>query len=115
MSQEIIRKYAEFPDGIIKRIAYTYNTVEVEMYCGNSENDFKYETILIKFNEIQEFIMKSIGSSATFAPSEVFIKINDGIILFDFDPIYPIDSLGENPESQFKIKCKEVLYTVVKA
>ena len=117
MIQEIIKKYGVIPDSNVNNISYVYktNTAEIEMYCGNIENDFKYETIQIKFKDVKELILKSPGASAIFAPTEVFIQVKNDIILFDFDPIFDIDSLEENPESLFKIKCKEVSYTVIKA
>ena len=58
---------------------------------------------------------KLIGKNGItdFAPKDVFIKEENGLITFDFFPIDHFDYLEENPSSEFIIKCKEISYEVL--
>lgn len=120
MIKEIINKYGEFSDSWISEIKYTKNhniqgkIIEMILTCANKENDLKYEVINLIFKDIIDFKFLEINKADNFAIGDVLIKIEENIITFDFSPIDYFDYLEENPESNFKIKCKKTEYNFIK-
>ena len=117
MLNEIIKKYGEFPDSWIKNINYFVNDnsriIEITIVCANNQNENKYEIIILCFLDIIEFRFLELHSPDNFATGDVFIKQIEDIITFDFCPIDHFDYLEENPNSNFKIKCKKMDYKYI--
>ncbi|MDN3673027.1 hypothetical protein QWY99_08180 [Flavobacterium branchiarum] len=120
MIQEIIKKYDYFSDAQIKNVSYTYPTgqganVAVQIECCNTQNDYDWELINIVFNDITFVRFIGYGDSIGSVIDMAFIKIEEDEIVFDFFGLFDADNqtLGENPESDFIIRCKKVDYQVI--
>lgn len=122
MLKEILDKYGEFSDSWINEIIYfkknnqkkTIKNIEILMTCANKQNDYIYEVIKLKFIDVFEFKFNEINNGDNFATSDVLVKKEGETILFDFLPIDHFDYLEENPQSDFKIKCRRIEYDFIK-
>lgn len=119
MLNEIIKKYEKFSDALISTISYETSgnrkEVEVTIKCMNSLDDYKWETIKLIFTEILSIrFVENERTSSTLINSALIKKVND-ILIFDFFPmIFGASDLRENKNSDFKIKCKEIKYEILK-
>jgi hypothetical protein len=122
MLKEILDKYGEFSDSWITEIKYSKKNnqinsiriIEILITCANKQNDYTYEVIKLKFIDVFEFKFSEINNGDNFATNDVLLKKEGDTILFDFLPIDHFDYLEENPESNFKIKCKSIEYDFIK-
>lgn len=115
MLDEIIKKYENFSDGKISNINYHHDnnitSVEIILSCMNSLNEYKYEKIKIVFVDVRLVQFYEIENYTSIIINHALITYNNGIILFDFFPlIYKNNEFRENENSNFKIKCKEIVY-----
>jgi hypothetical protein len=82
----------------------------------NSLNDYKWETIILIFNELLSIRFVENEKNSSTLINSALIKYENGILIFDFFPIiFGNLDLRENENSDFKIKCKEIKYQVLKS
>lgn len=116
MIENFIKKYGELSDSIVYEINFKlYNLKEIELilYCANIENSFIYETVKVLLKDVTELSFYENENYNNFSFKDVLIKNEEGIILFDFDPIDHFDYLEESQQSKFKIKFKNLEYMVI--
>lgn len=117
MIKKIIEDYCEFSDSWISEIKLfennSENVFELIIHCANKSKNYSYEKVKFSFTKV--ICYKLIGKKGItdFAPKDVYIKEDNGLITFDFFPIDHFDYLEENPNSEFIIKCKEISYEVL--
>lgn len=111
MINEIINKYEKFSDALISEINYKSSlqtrSVEVIIKCMNSQKDYEWEIIKLKFTDILLFKFSENANSSSTLINSALLKEEDGIIVMDFFPlIFGDHNLKENINSDFIIKCK---------
>lgn len=118
MIEKLIKNYGNLCDSWIDEISIrkeTEDSVEkvviyVGINCANLNDNYKYEKLVLVFNDVMEFVIKDDYSFINLTPKEVFIKSYNGKIVFDFDAIDNFDYLEENKDSNFKIISKEFVF-----
>lgn len=120
MIHEIIKQYQYFSDGVIRNITYSYpieNKINatVQILCSNTQNNYEWELVKIIFYDILFFKFIAHGDSIGSVIDMALIKIENEFIVFDFFGLFNANyqSLEENPESEFVIKCKKIEYEVL--
>ncbi|WP_028888960.1 hypothetical protein [Tenacibaculum ovolyticum] len=115
MIRNVLNKYREFSDSLLVNILYNYNIdnsksyIELTLSCINVENNFSYEKVKLIMKEIEEFILiEPYNADNKMVIKDALLKEENGLIIFDFDPIDHFDYLEENPNSTFKIKSKQI-------
>lgn len=119
MLKDFINTYGQLSDSIITEVKFKVDLsnpiekrMEIKIYCSNIISDFKYEMVKLEFLNISELVFNNNEEFKNFAPKDVFIAKKEDRIVFDFDPIDYLDYLEERPNSNFKIKCKNIYYSM---
>jgi hypothetical protein len=118
MLNEIVKKYGNLSDSLISEIIYYAvdgtRRIEVILDCMNALNDYEYEKMKLTFNYILSIHFSENENQSTTSINSALIANDSGIIVFDFFPLISGEgNLKENENSDFKIKCKEVSYSLV--
>ncbi|WP_418264586.1 hypothetical protein [Flavobacterium faecale] len=118
MIKKIIEDYYEFSDSWISEIKLfennNENVFDLIIHCANKGKNYNYEKVKISFIEVIFYKLIGENGISDFAPKDVYIKEEDGVITFDFFPIDHFDYLEENPNSNFIIKCRKIEFKVLK-
>lgn len=119
MIEEIISKYETFSDALI--LSFTYNngkglpdTLDIVIRCMNKANDHEFEIIKLSFIDIisMRFMLEKNRCSTLIM--DALIKVQDDAITIDFFPqFFSKGDIRENEESDFKVKCKRIEYSLV--
>lgn len=119
MVEEIIEKFGDFHDGLISRIIYERNTddegkIIINLGTRNFQNDFKFENIELVFKDIKSFrLVESFPNSCLIIGNALILR-KDDLITFDFFPIiHDHNDLEVNEQSDFIVKCREILFKIV--
>lgn len=107
-------KYGEFSDSWVSKISIINNQIQLIITCANKVNDYKYETIQLTFNRIESYVINKKHFEDNYVVKDALLKEENGLIIFDFEPLDFFDFLEENKDSTFKIICKEVNYQFLK-
>lgn len=117
MLKDFVNTYGQLSDSIVIEVNFKVDInspdkklLETKIYCSNIISDFQYEIVKIQFLDIINLIFNDTEAFNNFAPKDVFITEKKDEIVFDFDPIDYFDYLEENPNSKFKVKCKNIIY-----
>lgn len=113
MIEKIREIYGEFSDSWISKVEIGKKEISIFITCANKLNNFKYETIKVSFIDTVNYKIDTGKVTDSYAVKDTFIEIENGYILFDFNPIDYYDYLKENDDSKFKIKCKKVAYEFI--
>ncbi|UZO82097.1 hypothetical protein NBT05_06390 [Aquimarina sp. ERC-38] len=113
MIKEIYEKYGEFSDSWIEKIDISKDTVSLTLICANKMNSFKYEKILLELMLLEKIILNKNSYEDIIGIKDLLLKENENYIVMDLDPIDHFDYLKENPQSNFKIWCKDINYKFI--
>ncbi len=118
MINEISNKYENFSDALISEINYNSSiqsrNVEVVIKCMNSQKDYEWETVKLIFKDVLFLKFSENENSSSTLIISAFLKEEKGIIIMDFFPlIFGNNDLKENVNSDFIIKSKSLMYSVI--
>ncbi len=119
MLKEIIEKYEHFSDALILEFTYknsSENTirpmVEITLRCMNARENYAWEMIILRFEQVVKIKFQEDRSSSTVIYSAL-LKKSENIIKVDFFPLIGSEPLMEDPNSNFYIHCKEISYKLI--
>jgi hypothetical protein len=115
MLQDIILRYESFGDALISKISYERNIgdngkVEVTLNTMNALNDYEFEYVKLVFIDIVEIRFVEAMNTSSLVLNTALIFEESDIITFDFFPLIYATDYKEDPNSDFKIKCRKVEY-----
>lgn len=117
MLNEIVDKYENFSDALVLEIIYNNKSlenkyIEVILRCMNKLNGYEFEIVKLSFFDIISFQFKELENQCSNFISSALLKKENDIIIFDFFPLqYGNSDLIESIDSDFKIKCKKVIFS----
>lgn len=85
--------------------------MEITIFCMNKFRDYNYEVIKLYFIDLIAVRFVENRRHQSTCINATFISNENGVITFDFFPEYLANNeQGEDENSDFSIKCKEVRY-----
>ncbi|MDQ1089319.1 hypothetical protein [Siphonobacter sp. SORGH_AS_1065] len=119
MLEKIKEYFGLFHDSVIKEIRYSSPrkasdiSVELIIHCKNIRENWVYQTVSFSFISVSSFrFIDEQGWNTVI--KNALLKMNDELIICDFDPILNNDdSMEENINSTLCIICEEVSFNII--
>lgn len=112
-TEDIKEKYGEICDSWVSKIFIFDDQINLTITCANKFNNFKYETILLIFQQVELYVVDERHFMDNYAIKNALIEKENELLTIDLDPIDYFDHLKENNKSTFKIKCKGITYEFI--
>lgn len=114
MIQEIIDKYKSFHDATINKITYQRNIndegfIIISINAMNFQNNFEFEKIEVTFERIKSFRLVESFPYSSLIITAAIISEENGLITVDFFPDIYKDKLVINENSDFIVKCHNIV------
>ncbi|BDD06671.1 hypothetical protein [Aureibacter tunicatorum] len=120
----IVEQFDSFADAVLVNLIFDNNykdypvekdNIRLKFRCLIKSNNYKYGVVELNFQEVVFFKFVQEFPDSTCVVDKALINHCKGEITFDFFPSLSSERvLIENDDSCFKIKCRNIDYSVIK-